>query len=221
MRKNIASQVVCAQLLSSTTGAAVTSGTTTVYVLGDGGTQAEGAGTVTHKGNGCWSYAPPQAETNYGHVAFTFVNASALTATVQVYTISYDSHDTAGLGLSRFDAAISSRLAGASYTAPDNASVAAIKAKTDNLPAAPAAVSNIPTTNEITIAVLTTAMAESYAADGEAPTLAQLLHMLWATQSEKVISGTTMTVKKLDGATTAMTFTLNSATEPTSITRST
>jgi hypothetical protein len=107
MRKNVAGQVICAQLLSSTTGAAVTSGTTTVYVLGDGGTQTEGAGTVTHKGSGCWSYAPTQAETNYNHVAFTFVNASALNATVQVYTISYDPHDTAGLGLSRLDAATS------------------------------------------------------------------------------------------------------------------
>lgn len=38
----------------------------------------------------------------------------------------------------RLDAAITTRLASASYTAPDNASVTAIKAKTDNLPAAPA-----------------------------------------------------------------------------------
>jgi hypothetical protein len=45
----------------------------------------------------------------------------------------------------RIDAAITTRLAGASYTAPANADVAAIKAKTDNLPAAPAAVGDIPT----------------------------------------------------------------------------
>jgi hypothetical protein len=42
--------------------------------------------------------------------------------------------------LARVDATISSRLASASYTAPDNTSVAAIKVKTDNLPASPAAV---------------------------------------------------------------------------------
>lgn len=36
------------------------------------------------------------------------------------------------------DAAISTRLASASYTAPDNSGIAAIKAKTDNLPADPA-----------------------------------------------------------------------------------
>jgi len=42
--------------------------------------------------------------------------------------------------LARIDAAISSRLATAGYTAPDNASITGIKAKTDNLPASPAAV---------------------------------------------------------------------------------
>lgn len=40
--------------------------------------------------------------------------------------------------LARIDAAISSRLAAAGYTAPANADVAAIKAKTDNLPSDPA-----------------------------------------------------------------------------------
>lgn len=40
--------------------------------------------------------------------------------------------------LGRLDVAVGTRLAGASYTAPDNASVTAIKAKTDNLPADPA-----------------------------------------------------------------------------------
>lgn len=47
--------------------------------------------------------------------------------------------------LARVDQAISSRLAGSAYTAPANSDIAGIKAKTDNLPTAPAAVSNIPT----------------------------------------------------------------------------
>lgn len=42
--------------------------------------------------------------------------------------------------IDRLDAAISSRMATFTYTAPDNSSVTAIKAKTDNLPASPAAV---------------------------------------------------------------------------------
>jgi hypothetical protein len=45
------------------------------------------------------------------------------------------------------DAQVSTRLASASYTAPDNSDIAAIKAKTDNLPAAPAATGDIPTAN--------------------------------------------------------------------------
>lgn len=85
MKKNVAGQYICAQLVSATDGSAVTSGTTTVYVLGDGGTQGTGGGTVAHEGQGCWSYAPSQAETNYDHVAFTFTNTSAVSVTVQTY----------------------------------------------------------------------------------------------------------------------------------------
>ena len=51
------------------------------------------------------------------------------------------------------DAAISSRMATFTYTAPDNASITAIKAKTDNLPAAPAAVGDIPSASTIATAV--------------------------------------------------------------------
>jgi len=45
--------------------------------------------------------------------------------------------------LGRVDVAISTRLAAASYTAPDNAGIAAIQAKTDNLPPDPADASDI------------------------------------------------------------------------------
>jgi hypothetical protein len=48
------------------------------------------------------------------------------------------------------DATVSSRLATSSYTAPDNASITAIKAKTDNLPATPAAQANIDAIKTIT-----------------------------------------------------------------------
>jgi hypothetical protein len=55
--------------------------------------------------------------------------------------------------LSNLDASVSSRLASASYTAPANSDISAIKSKTDNLPASPAAVSDIPTTAQISAAV--------------------------------------------------------------------
>lgn len=73
---------------------------------------------------------------------------------------------------------------------------------------------------EIVTAVLTTAMTEAYAADGAAPTLAQALFQILAREYEFSISGDTLTAKKLDGTTTAMTFTLAPAGGPyTSITR--
>lgn len=64
------------------------------------------------------------------------------------------------------------------------------------------------------------ALTEGYAATGAAPTLNQILYMIWALLSERSISSTTLTAKKLDGSTTAMEFTLNSATTPTTQTRS-
>lgn len=70
-------------------------------------------------------------------------------------------------------------------------------------------------------AILTRQMTESYSADGAAPTLAQALFEIMQCLTEFSISGTTITVKKRDGSTTAMTFTLNSATAPTSRTRAT
>lgn len=65
------------------------------------------------------------------------------------------------------------------------------------------------------------AMTEDYAADGAAGTLNQLLYMILQSLHEFAISGTTRTVKKLDGSTTAMTFTLDDATNPSSTTRAT
>ena len=88
MKRNTASQVVGAQLINKADGTPCTTGTTTVYVTGDGGTQAVGSvgsGACAHEGNGFYTYAPSQAETNYDHVAFTFVNSAAISATVQVY----------------------------------------------------------------------------------------------------------------------------------------
>lgn len=69
--------------------------------------------------------------------------------------------------------------------------------------------------------VLTRQMVESYAADGAAPTLSQALLMCQQLLGEFAISGTTLTLKKLDGLTTAATFTLSDATNPTSLTRAT
>ena len=65
----------------------------------------------------------------------------------------------------------------------------------------------------------TTAVAESYAANGQAATPNQLLYMIYSLLANKAIVSTTLTAKKLDGSTSAMTFTLDSATAPTSVAR--
>ena len=68
-------------------------------------------------------------------------------------------------------------------------------------------------------ATWTTAQTESYAGDGSTATPAQLLYMIYCTVGEFSISGTTITGKKVDGSTTAMTWTINSESSPTSRTR--
>lgn len=76
--------------------------------------------------------------------------------------------------------------------------------------------------NDISVSdVLTTQMTESYATDGTAPTLAQALMLIQQSLTEVSISGTTITIKKLDGSTTAATLTIDDDTTPTSKTRAT
>lgn len=64
-------------------------------------------------------------------------------------------------------------------------------------------------------------LADSVPSDGTRPSIAQALYMLVQFMTERSVSGTTVTVKKADGSTSLMTFTLNDATAPTSITRAT
>lgn len=141
MQKNVPGQRIGVQMVSASDGSAFT-GTVTVYLTGDAGTQAIGSvssGICTHEGNGYHSYAPAQSETNYDLIAFTFIGSGAVPVTVQVYTAinpvtavptaaanatAVRSELTTELG--RIDAATSTRLASASYTAPDNASIASI-----------------------------------------------------------------------------------------------
>ena len=88
MKKNTASQKIGAQMVSATDGSAFT-GSVTVSVTVDAGTQATGSvgsGACTHEGNGYHTYAPSQAETNGDLIAFTFTGTGAMPATVQVFT---------------------------------------------------------------------------------------------------------------------------------------
>lgn len=77
----------------------------------------------------------------------TLTSFGTLAADVwNVLTASLSNANTIGKRIAdNLDAAVSSRLSAGGYTAPDNTGIAAVKAKTDNLPAAPAAVGDVPT----------------------------------------------------------------------------
>ena len=69
------------------------------------------------------------------------------------------------------------------------------------------------------IDILTTQMVESYSADGVAPTLAQSLFLTMQNLQDYTYVGTTQTVRRINGTTTAATYTLDNATNPTAKTR--
>lgn len=115
MRKNVAGQYVGFQMVSATDGSAVTAGTPTVYVTLDGGTQTTGAGTSTHEGNGQWSYAPTQAETNGDHVIFTMAISGAISQGAQAWPVSFDPTDSVRAGLTALPNA-NAEAAGGLYT---------------------------------------------------------------------------------------------------------
>jgi hypothetical protein len=86
--RNTAGQAIDVEMIT-TAGAAFT-GTVTVYITGDSGTQtigSVGGGVCTHKGNGLHQYLPSQAETAYDLIAFTFTGAGAVPQTISVPTI--------------------------------------------------------------------------------------------------------------------------------------
>ena len=102
---------------------------------------------------------------------------------------------------------------------PTNAELAtALGTADDAVLAAIAALNNLSSSAAAT-AVLTTQMTEAYAANGVAPTLAQALFGIHQHLMTFAISGTSRTVKKLDGSTTAFVETLDDATTPTALTR--
>jgi len=69
--------------------------------------------------------------------------------------------------------------------------------------------------------ILDDPLTDAVPADGALPTLRQAIYMIVQFLTERSVSGTTVTVRKVDGTTALMTFTLDSAVTPTSLTRAT
>lgn len=173
MFKNTASQKLTVFAFDSTTNlpktgdaanltAYVSINDGTVTVLGD--TSATEADSTNAKGY--YTFDLAQAETNGDKLLFSAKSSTAnivvMAMPAVVYTVpanftaaSIDSSGRVDVGKvlgtaqtardlgANLDVAVSTRLASASYTAPDNADIAAIKAKTDNLPPDPADASDI------------------------------------------------------------------------------
>ena len=100
-------------------------------------------------------------------------------------------------------------------TTPDATSIFVIL-PFDDIPGASA-----PSAATIATAVVEKTLTEGYAADAVAPTLQQALFMVHQMLTHMTVSGTTLTVYKLDGVTVAATFTLtlDSDNLPTALTR--
>jgi hypothetical protein len=101
----------------------------------------------------------------------------------------------------------------------NSTSLAAILADTgelqaDDIPTLIAALNDLSSSD-----ILTTALTESYAADGNTATLSQLLYMIWSRLNSLKFVSTTGTSRKLNGADPAMIFTIDDANNPTDIDR--
>lgn len=116
----------------------------TVTISKNGGSFASPSGAVTEIGSGWYQVAGNATDT--GTLGPLLLHATASGADPcddRFDVVAFDPQSATSLGLSNLDAAVTSRLASGSYTAPDNSSIAAIKAKTDNLPSDPADASDI------------------------------------------------------------------------------
>lgn len=138
-----------------------------------------------------------------------------------------DAQDSAAFGLSRLDAAISSRstLGGTAQSgdnfarlgAPAGASIAADIAASFARIGAPVGAS----ISADIAGIFTKVMTESYNADGSAPTPAQALFLLISVLTDFAIAGTLMSLHKLDGTNSGVTLRYDDAVTPSTVTRET
>ena len=137
----------------------------------------------------------------------TTIPATIATVDTNVDAILVDTGTTLPASIATIDTNVDSILVDTGTTIP--ATIATAQADLDTI------------TGTGGVIIGTDTMTEAYAADGAAASMPQLQYMIWSALSEFAIAGTTVTCKKLDGSTTAMTFTLDDGTDPTSRTRAT
>lgn len=231
MLKNTTSQKIALFAFDTTTGIPKTgdAANITAYVNKDyGGVSALASGATevdATNAKGWYVFDLAQAETNANALLFTGKSSTANitvvgqlihtrpanftgmsidgSGRVDLAKVAGTAQTARDLG-AQLDATVSSRLAASGYTAPDNSGVAAIKAKTDNLPASPAAVSDIPTAAQTAQVLLKYDMSTITGEAARSP-----LNALRFIRNGFQISGTTLTVLKEDDTTAAYTRTLS------------
>jgi hypothetical protein len=114
--------------------------TVTVDIYGPSGTQIVTGGSATALGGGLYSYLLSTNNSAAGEYAAIFKTADTTVDAQHIPSLWV----LGRAGVENLDAATSTRLASSGYTAPANSDISAIKAKTDNLPASPAATGDIP-----------------------------------------------------------------------------
>jgi hypothetical protein len=116
LRKNVSGQFLYFALVNATTGAALTGATVTARRSIDGAAQANCTGTVSEPGNGQYQIALSQADTNGNNIGYLFTATNAIPVSITATLTAADPTDAASFGITRIDAAITSRMA--TYTQP-------------------------------------------------------------------------------------------------------
>lgn len=117
-RKNVAGQHIYFCLVNATTGAAITGASVTAHRALDSASQAAATGTTTELGNGQYRFSLSAADTDADYGSYLFTATSAVPIEKTVVFTQANPTDGDGFGLSRMDAAISSRLSTLGTTAP-------------------------------------------------------------------------------------------------------
>ncbi len=169
-----------------------------VTISKNGGAFTAPAGAVTEMGDGWYSLAPAGADTTTNGVLLLHATAAGGDpADVKCQVVAFSPYDSGALGLA------------------DLAAVPSLPAIKAGILDEPLASHTAAGTSGAALGTLIGTLAESYAANGQAATMAQLLYGIMAILANVSQNGTTVTAQKLDGTTPAMTFTLDSATAPT------
>lgn len=99
-RKNVASQTIGFVAINATTGATMT-GTTgfAAYRVIDGGSQASATGSVTDKGNGQYTFALSQADTNGNNISILFTMTGMIAVEKTFVTTACDPTTATNFGI--------------------------------------------------------------------------------------------------------------------------